>query len=1454
MLSVLIAVSYFPAFQVWAVDDVSGNENTEAAGGPAASIDSEETQDAADGVVTKAADEEENPETEEQTDDISAEEDADDVTDEEMPEAELPEGTQLEKVESNAALGTAKSPAAPGVDENIENGTVTISEISENGEITGRAVPAEGYDLATIRLIGTDESGTVTELYVDYTKSSGGYDFGPVNCEGYDTVTAYFYDLDKWDGAVDLTWYDPDETSYDISTPAQLAGLAAITNGMVDGNVTEEYMIKDNEGRTFADGEYTHRYISTEPALVDLLSPNKSEGAGQVRDTAWRLPESEHRKLAEDDLHNDFMYRTVRLTADMDMGDKNWTPIGGKYAMNRDAENGYDAKVLDTRFQGVFDGQGHTVTINCDRMAKLGFAYAMEIAFIGYLGGGVDYNNGYPKDTCMDYAKYWVPTVRNLVVRGDVKGRRMVAGVVGRTGETNYGVVIENCVNYASVYATDMRGCAGIAGAAWGKGVIRNCYNAGVIHSNYWEHGGIIGSNGYEGSEGRDPVAADIYNCYNCGETAKYDRASDSWVYDGQEIGVDGEAFASYKVSNCYYLQPDSPEEGKTGYSVGESSINRKAKVTNVEAADLTSDETLEKLNANGEVFVKDTENINNGYPLLYFQRSSGSAKSTVTLRQVEGGTISSESDLTQIPYGTVIELSAKADKGKRLNGYKVTFGDSSEKLIPANGFYTVTGRDVTIEGIFGERVPSTIRFMEENDGAPYYIKVEKMSDADDGACDPPVVLRSGDQIDMDDVIRITPVDIRLTTTQPDIKYLEYTGKFGDPEYTEWSLEVVNKLARTYKVTGDVEDIDITVLPKTQGKQWTSVADTSWYKSGTKDFTLTTARQLAGLAKLCSSGTSFEGVTVKLGADISLDNTEANSGDNYGYERSWIGIGASEKNSFRGTFDGQGHTIRYMHRNFALGYSDGRNGGLFGVTVGAVIRNVNVESGTYTGNDGADMECSFKNGANGGSIAGNAIDTLIENCTASVKMEKAYSAGGIVGIAEGKTVIRNCSFSGTINGTNESIGGIVGKIGDNGVQITDCTNNGTITSVSWKVGGILGSGETYSAAVTRCVNNGSITTSMKGTSSYVHAVGGILGYAAGAITCSQCINHGDLKGLIQTYAMGGIAGTVLRGTIEDCYNTGSVSSESGSTKAQTSGIVNIGTNKSVSATVRNCYNIGAVSVGSSYAGVYGGAIAYGNASTNVITNVYCTDEATASIGGSAGIGGTTVAAANLKSLSVPLGTNFIADRKYVNNGYPVLAYQDPSFVSSVALSSLSKQGTGAIAMTWTASGLKDGFELYRSVNGSAYTLIYSGTAAGFTDANISVGNTYSYRVRAFRQSGSARYYGEWSSVQTLSVLLPAMSLKSAKNSKKKTVVIKWKRFSKAAGYELYRSTEPDGEYKMIKAVKVTKKIKKKKTLSFTNKKLKKKKTYYYKIRYYQKINGKIVYSELSAAKKVKIKK
>ena len=37
-----------------------------------------------------------------------------------------------------------------------------------------------------------------------------------------------------WDGTVDISWYDPAKTEYEIDTPAKLAGLAALVNGIAD--------------------------------------------------------------------------------------------------------------------------------------------------------------------------------------------------------------------------------------------------------------------------------------------------------------------------------------------------------------------------------------------------------------------------------------------------------------------------------------------------------------------------------------------------------------------------------------------------------------------------------------------------------------------------------------------------------------------------------------------------------------------------------------------------------------------------------------------------------------------------------------------------------------------------------------------------------------------------------------------------------------------------------------------------------------------------------------------------------------------------------------------------------------------------------------------------------------------------------------------------------------------
>lgn len=1437
MMALAIVAAYTPTGLVWAVD------------GPSEVIAPEEADNASSGVNIEY-------------EDAAAGNESGSSTDEDV----INKDTEVENNDIDQAVEQEEIIKSPleAADDSVEEATLTIDPEIKNGTVTvdgaiGTAVPDEGYDLATIRQICTDSAGNQHEQYLDYTLDDNGvsYNFETAPEAENSEITAYFFSLTKWDGAVDLTWYDPDRTEFEIGTPAQLAGLSAITNGMVDENVTSEYMIKDNAGRQIKGEKYLHRYVLTESAEADLLTPNHAEGAGQIRDIVWRLPETEKtNKIASDDLHHDFLYRTVRLTADIDMGEANWAPIGGKYAMNRDATGDEDPKVIDTRFQGILDGCGHTVTLSCNRMAEKGFPYAMEIAFIGYLGGGVDYKNGYPKDTYMDYEKYWVPTVRNLVIKGDIKGRRMVAGVVGRTGETNHGVLVENCANFADVYATDMRGCAGIVGAAWGKTVIRNCYNAGTVRARYWEHGGIVGSNGYEGSENRSPAGADIYNCYNIGRTGIVDTIADDPAYAGQEIGVDGQAFASYTVSNCYYPEPESEMADKTGYSIGETSKNKKVRITAVEAADLRSDETLAKLNANGEVFVKDTKNINNGYPVLYFQGEHGSGTADVTIVQTDDGTVSSKSDLIGLSYGTTVDFEAVPALGKRLAGYLVDDG-VSEITIPANGFYTVSGRNVTVKGIFDDRVPSTLRFIEQDDGAPYYITVEKVYDADTKASvsEP---LSSGSQVNMGDVIRIRAVDIRLTETQPDIKYLEYTGTFGDPEYTDRSLEVKDKVAKTYIVTGDVENVDITVSPKTQGKRWTTVADTSWYRQGETSFTITTARQLAGLAKLCNDGTSFDGITIKLGSDISLDNTAANSGDYYGYERSWIGIGSSERYSFKGIFDGQGHTISCMHRNFAPGYCNGSNGGLFGVTDGAVIKNVIVKGGSYVNDDGATMTCGFINGANGGSIVGTAINTTIENCTGAITMDKAFESGGIAGIAEGNTIIRNCISECVIKGNGDCVGGIVGKLdGESGVRLIYCINNGSIETSNGNAGGILGSGDVQSGEIDRCINTGQVKASAQ--TARISNIGGIVGYGSGRLVCSQCINKGSISGFGKVNAVGGIAGYIAKSTIEDCVNHGAIFSEGVSDRAQVAGITNTGTLKSTVAIVRNCYNTGTITKGEAFAtNNYGGAIGGGNASVNVFQDIYCTDGSVKEIEGKAGVAGQTVSESQLKNLEISLGNHFFKDVNNVNDEFPILIWQDhsliPSFITEITSIKAEKSNESAIKISWTADPERDGFELYRSINGGTEKVVYKGNDESYIDSGLSVGNIYTYRIRPYVELADNNYYGEWSDSASLELLLNAMKLSSVKNKKTRSAEIKWKRNKAAAGYEIFRSMSPNSGYKKVKTVTVTKKNKKKKTLSLIQKKLKKKKTYYYKIRYYKKINGRNVYSEFSAVKKVKIKK
>lgn len=297
----------------------------------------------------------------------------------------------------------------------------------------------------------------------------------------------------------------------------------------------------------------------------------------------------------------DFAYKTIYLTADLDMGGRkaadgswtgpNWTPIGGKFPMKPQEASG-DCLTLDTRFNGVLDGQGHTIyDLYCDRCAAKGFSYSMAVGVVGFLGGNADYaNGGNGEKTEAEFKNGWQPAVRNLVLgSGSIYGRRMVGGIVGRVGETSNGVVIENCGNRADVRNTDSKGVGGICGSAWGAGTIRGCYNTGTISTTYTcPAGGILGTN-----EGMD-----VYNCYNAG------RIDTNGAQYGRGIG--GHDTGSYTVAGCWYLTGCDDDPASNGYYKGTS---RKISVS-VTAADqktLQSDTVIAALNANGAVFTQDT-------------------------------------------------------------------------------------------------------------------------------------------------------------------------------------------------------------------------------------------------------------------------------------------------------------------------------------------------------------------------------------------------------------------------------------------------------------------------------------------------------------------------------------------------------------------------------------------------------------------------------------------------------------------------------------------------------------------------------------------------------------------------------------------------------------------------------------------------------------------------------
>lgn len=213
--------------------------------------------------------------------------------------------------------------------------------------------------------------------------------------------------------------------------------------------------------------------------------------------------------------------------------------------------------------------------------------------------------------------------------------------------------------------------------------------------------------------------------------------------------------------------------------------------------------------------------------------------------------------------------------------------------------------------------------------------------------------------------------------------------------------------------------------------------------------------------------------------------------------------------SFRGVFDGNGHTIRGLVVNRSLTDC----GGLFGL-VGAdgQVRKLGLIGGAVT----ADAFVGGLVGENRGTISG---------CYASGAATGASHVGNLVGINRYGTV-SDCHTSGSITG-RDFVGGLVGwsECG----TVSGCHATGAVTG-SQDVGGLAG--VNYQGTVSSCRASGAVTGQ--------GYVGGLLGVnRQGKVSIAYAT--GAVKGY---YRLGGLVGAGLGGTLSTCFATGTVTGSS----------------------------------------------------------------------------------------------------------------------------------------------------------------------------------------------------------------------------------------------------------------------------------------------------------------------
>lgn len=918
---------------------------------------------------------------------------------------------------------------------------------------------------------------------------------------------------DAWDGTTDTRWHNYEQTTFEINTAEQLAGLAELVSAF---EVFDETIV-------------------------------------------------------------------IKLTADIDLGNREWTPIGGD---------------SDWSFGGTFDGQGHTISglyINNSSQYQGLFGYIDSSAI-----------------------------VQNLIVTGSVTtSKEYTGGIVGRSPR-NKGTV-RNCGFYGTVTAT------GISGGVVGGGNALNCwyYRTDEAASNLGVCGGtatncVMISSAEPMKAGKletlktaapvtgkvwswtedaayptlidppktitmQPIFPDCAAAVKAGETTL--NAENTYTYevtgDTVTITVSGSGEPIYYTAN----------EGENAYTTEGENANLtelKSGSTTFNKNDLPktyyygTEEDFRLLAAWNSAVSGKNVSITEANQLKALARMVNSGKDEMT-----GKTISLDADIglnseLWTPIGKTDHSFKGTFNGRNGSTYYTISGLNGDLFGVVNGiiqYVTISGgkgrlvttlKSGTVEncmstadvtgaggGLVGQNsgtVNSCYYYNAKSKNTPAVVgsgtvtKCFYLADTSTFGADIDTGARTAEEFQLGRVAYelggssyVWVYDTTKAEKMPQLgnastsltmaaaSELKLTKPDNQPEDVVVTLGSSDKKVLTdvagnqyyYAASGyigGVSDVPVTfTAPKgyqivfapaaTQvgGKDYLRItgsnveytyslvkADIRWYESAgaEKNYVLKSADELMGFCLLANGSIdgvskNFNGWTLSLGNNIDLENSE------------WKPIPR-----FAGAFDGKGYEITGLNVNYTGGDFNSKTAGMFEKLVSpGQILNLAV-----SGSVQADGKINYVGGIVGTTESGSEIRFCRSNI--AVKVDAANS---------------------TTNGM--AYGGVTGKVQG---AISNCLNEGTITVDNIKnkcyIGGVAGQ---VGSAADLCWNTGSVTAS--GTTKKNIYTGGIVGYGA----ATNCYNNGSVTGATDKnkYVTGGISGN---GNVANSYNLGDVTGAEGS--------------------------------------------------------------------------------------------------------------------------------------------------------------------------------------------------------------------------------------------------------------------------------------------------------------------